>query len=74
LGEGDCIRLRTPGGGGYGSPLDRDPAKVFQDVTDELITRDEATTVYGVSFKPSSTTVDEQATARQREHMRNAAS
>jgi N-methylhydantoinase B len=32
LGPGDRVRVRTPGGGGYGDPATRDPALVEQDV------------------------------------------
>jgi N-methylhydantoinase B len=29
--RGDTVLLRTPGGGGYGSPAERDPALVARD-------------------------------------------
>lgn len=32
LSPGDRVRVRTPGGGGYGNPSDRDPALVAEDV------------------------------------------
>ncbi len=32
LAPGDSVRVRTPGGGGYGDPAQRDPAKVDEDV------------------------------------------
>jgi N-methylhydantoinase B len=32
LRPGDRVRVRTPGGGGYGDPAQRDPAKVAEDV------------------------------------------
>lgn len=32
LSAGDRVRVRTPGGGGYGSPADRDPALIDEDV------------------------------------------
>ena len=32
LQPGDWVRVRTPGGGGYGSPADRDPALIAEDV------------------------------------------
>lgn len=32
LAPGDCVRVRTPGGGGYGDPAARDPALVDEDV------------------------------------------
>ena len=32
LKPGDRVRVKTPGGGGYGNPRDRDPALVAEDV------------------------------------------
>lgn len=32
LQAGDRVRVRTPGGGGYGAPADRDPARVAEDL------------------------------------------
>ena len=32
LKRGERVRLETPGGGGYGAALERDPAKVAEDV------------------------------------------
>jgi N-methylhydantoinase B len=32
LSPGDRVRVRTPGGGGYGPPAARDPAAVAEDV------------------------------------------
>lgn len=32
LSPGDRVRVRTPGGGGYGNPSDRDPSRVAEDV------------------------------------------
>ena len=34
---GDLISIRTPGGGGYGDPLDRDPDSVLSDVVQEKV-------------------------------------
>lgn len=47
---GDVVSYISPGGGGYGDPLDRDPAKVLDDLLDDFITVDHAETVYGVMF------------------------
>jgi N-methylhydantoinase B len=38
----------TPGGGGIGEPAERDPARVGQDLRDELVSRETAERVYGV--------------------------
>lgn len=42
LQPGDRVRVRTPGGGGYGDPAARDPAKVSEDVRLGRYTREEA--------------------------------
>lgn len=42
----------TGGGGGYGDPLERDPAKVLEDVSEELLTCEQALDRYGVVVKP----------------------
>ncbi len=46
--RGDVIRFCQASGGGYGDPLERDPAQVARDVRDELITAGTARSVYGV--------------------------
>ena len=48
--EGDVVSYFSPSGGGYGSPLERDPHKVLDDVLDDFITVDHAFEVYGVVF------------------------
>ncbi len=42
LGPGDRVRVRTPGGGGYGDPVRRDPARVAEDVRLGRYTPEEA--------------------------------
>jgi N-methylhydantoinase B len=39
---GDWVQVRTPGGGGYGDPRERDPARVRLDVKRGYITAEEA--------------------------------
>ncbi len=48
MGPGDRVRVETPGGGGYGDPLDRDPGLVMQDVTLGYYTTDQAASLFGV--------------------------
>ena len=48
----DRLVLELPGGGGYGNPLERDPARVAADVADGLITIDDARSAYGVVVSP----------------------
>ena len=35
--KGGCVRIETPGGGGFGDPRERDPAAVARDLRDEKI-------------------------------------
>src|SRR3954447_22827685 len=62
---GDFIRLELPGGGGFGSPAERDPDQVAADVADGLYTLDVAKTDYRVALS-SDGSVDREATARLR--------
>lgn len=47
LKAGDRVRVRTPGGGGYGPASDRDPALVAEDVRLGRYTREEAERLFG---------------------------
>ena len=57
----DRLVLELPGGGGYGNPLERNPARVAADVADGLITIDDARSAYGVVVSPDGS-VDPDAT------------
>ena len=46
----DVFRHEMAGGGGYGDPLDRDPALVREDLLDDKITVTHARAAYGVVF------------------------
>jgi N-methylhydantoinase B len=48
LGPGERICSMTCGGGGYGPPTERDPARVLHDVLEGSISRERAEQVYGV--------------------------
>ena len=48
LRAGDRVRVRTPGGGGYGRPEDRDPALVAEDVRLGRYTTEEAERLFGL--------------------------
>ena len=48
--EGRTLSIRTPGGGGYGDPLDRDPDAVLRDVRLGKLSRDAAREAYGVAL------------------------
>jgi N-methylhydantoinase B/oxoprolinase/acetone carboxylase alpha subunit len=63
---GDVIEFRTACGGGYGDPLEREPAAVARDVRDQLLDADAAHEHYGVVLDPDTLAVDEQATVAAR--------
>lgn len=67
---GDVIRIRTTGGGGWGSPYDRDPMKVAADVRDGKVSIAGALGDYGVVLDDGR--VDEQGTAELRARLRPA--
>lgn len=50
LKRGQTVRLETPGGGGYGSPLERDPEAVARDVRLGYIGPEEAVSDYEVAL------------------------
>lgn len=62
LDPGDEISVRSPGGGGFGSPLQRDPLAVARDVRDGLLEREQAAELYGVVLA-ADLAVDQAATA-----------
>ena len=66
---GDLLYFNTWGGGGWGDPLERDPALVLTDVKRKLATVDGAQD-YGVVIKDGA--VDEKATQQLRDDMRKA--
>jgi len=72
LDPGDAASVRTPGGGGYGPPADRDPGAVLSDVLDEKVSREAARDDYGVVLTGTDgePAVDEAATERRRERLR----
>jgi N-methylhydantoinase B len=47
LAPGDRVRVRTPGGGGYGDPAKRDPALVAEDVRLGRYTAEQAKALFG---------------------------
>jgi len=54
---------QSPGGGGYGPALDRDPANVLRDWRDEIISEATMRDVYGVVAAADGKSVDANATA-----------
>jgi N-methylhydantoinase B len=72
LDENDIFYGRWTGGGGYGDPIDRDPALVLKDVTQGLVTDEPALEIYGVVIDDARTAVDEEATHAKRVAIREA--
>lgn len=71
--HGEILGKVSGGGGGVGSPLERDPAKVLRDVIHEVVTIETARDTYGVVVNPAGPTVDMAATERLRAERRDAA-
>ena len=64
---GEILGKVSGGGGGVGDPFERDPAKVLEDVIDEMTTIPYARTVYGVAISAGDPpTLDLAETARLR--------
>jgi N-methylhydantoinase B len=69
---GEVIRIRTTGGGGWGDPLDRDPAAVANDVRDGKVSPAGARDDYGVVLTDGAPEPrpDLEATKRVRDRLR----
>jgi len=68
--KGDLFRHEVAGGGGWGDPLERDPALVLEDVLNDFVSPRSAREDYGVVLAGSPLAIDEAATAALREQMR----
>jgi N-methylhydantoinase B len=66
LRRGDLLRIITPGGGGWGSPLERPPEEVLGDVQDGFVSATSAFDDYAVVLDARCERVDETATFRER--------
>ncbi|MFC7657874.1 hypothetical protein ACFQV8_17585 [Pseudonocardia benzenivorans] len=72
--KGDIVRITTPGGGGWGDPLKRDPEAVRLDVHRALVSPESARDDYGVVLVDSDDprhpiAVDTEATADRRREL-----
>ncbi|MEE2968848.1 MAG: hydantoinase B/oxoprolinase family protein [Pseudomonadota bacterium] len=65
LKQGDIVREETSGGGGYGDPLARDPARVLDDLSEGYLTPGQAANRFGVILDDGGA-VDGAATAARR--------
>jgi len=72
LKAGDVFRLETPGGGGCGDPLGRDPQRVLADVKEGYVSPEAAEVQYGVFVRGAgrAATLDDSATAARRRAQR----
>jgi N-methylhydantoinase B len=68
--RGDVFRHVLAGAGGWGDPLERDPAAVLRDVRNELLSLEKAAAEYGVMVDPGIWSVNAAATERQRAEIR----
>lgn len=68
--KGGVMKQLTPGGGGFGDPLDRDVEQVKEDVRNEFVSLESARKDYGVVFKNASFEVDREKTAELRKQLK----
>ncbi len=69
LKKGDILSALTPGSGGMGNPLERDPAMVLDDVQNGKVSPHKARELYGVVIDEAIERVDAEATAALRGSM-----
>jgi N-methylhydantoinase B len=72
LRPGDTLHVRLAGGAGYGDPLDRDDARVLEDVLDGKVSAEAAARDYGVRLDAAGREVDALGTKARREALRAA--
>ncbi|HUH02801.1 MAG TPA: hydantoinase B/oxoprolinase family protein [Kofleriaceae bacterium] len=68
--KGDVFRHEVAGGGGWGDPLERDPASVLKDLRNEKISAASAHDDYGVVIDAARWAVDPGATEARRAELR----
>ena len=66
LAHGDRIRMRFPGGGGFGDPRQRAPEAVLADVRRGFVSLERAREDYGVALRPGGREIDAAETGRLR--------
>jgi N-methylhydantoinase B len=72
LRAGDAYLMQSGGGGGFGDPLERDPARVAHDVKEGYVSAEAARDDYGV-ITSTEGILDERATEILRRRMRGGA-
>jgi N-methylhydantoinase B len=68
LEPGDVLLMESSGGGGFGDPLERDPARVVADIGEGYVTPPAAEAIYGIALRDGA--LDAAATAAQRAKLR----
>jgi N-methylhydantoinase B/oxoprolinase/acetone carboxylase alpha subunit len=68
--RGTAVEWMQASAGGYGDPLEREPAAVLRDVRDELVTVAQAREGYGVVIDPATLELDDAATSAERAERR----
>lgn len=68
--RGELFMISQGSGGGYGDPLERDPALVIKDIDENLLTPDWAKKLYKVAFDETSLVIDQDATRKLRDNAR----
>lgn len=71
LDHDDVFQVRTQSGGGYGDPLDREPARVLEDVRSGVVSIDGARSTYGVVIDAAKDAVSAKETERARQAIRD---
>ncbi len=69
--QGDVYSGRAMGGGGYGDPIERDPALVARDVANKLVSAEAAWNLYGVRVNPETAAVNAAETGSRRKEIRD---
>jgi len=68
--RGDVVRHELAGPGGWGDPLERDPAAVLADIRNDIVSRERGEACYGVVIDPRAWRVDAAATTARRAGLR----
>ncbi len=72
LQQGDRLHFHTPGGGGYGDPLERGAEQVLTDVLDGKVSPGQAHEAYGVVIDADTLRLDADATKTERQQRQRA--
>jgi N-methylhydantoinase B len=70
LPAGQHVVLKLPGGGGFNSPVLRNPQRVLEDVRQGYVSLERAAEDYGVVIDPDTMMIDEAATLTRRQEMK----